>query len=134
MTSTTDEAQIRALYAAYNDAIDAGKADDWADTFVMDGVFRHPLRDWAGRAELRQFVTERWEKIADGPIREQRHWNDAVQLDVFGDTARGHCDLLVSGIDSSVSRAVVVAQGRYSDRLVRTPLGWRFTERHLIVS
>jgi len=37
--STQDYIDIQQLYARYYTAIDSGKAEAWADTFVADGVF-----------------------------------------------------------------------------------------------
>ena len=128
-----DHVAILTLYARYNRAIDDGDAEGWSATFVEDGVFCHPARTWAGAAERRQFVIERNAKIAAGPVGNQRHWNDAIDLTITADAAAGGCDLLVAGVASDDGRAVVLARGRYQDRLARTADGWRFAERRLIL-
>lgn len=134
MISAEDRLAITALYAEYNRAIDTGEAHAWAATFIGGGIFHHPARIWTGSEDLRRFVIERNDKIAIGPIVDQRHWNDPVALDGHGDVATGACALLVSGVERDGGRAVVVARGHYADRLMRTAQGWRFAERRLTVA
>ncbi len=134
MINADELVEIIALYARYNRAIDAGDAEDWAACFVRDGIFYHPARSWSDVSELRQFVEERSAKFATNAIIDQRHWNDRFEISAEGDKARASCDLIVVGVSRDDGSAQVVAKGSYSDRLARTPAGWRFLERKLTVS
>lgn len=129
-----DELAIRALYAAYNRAIDAGDAIAWADTFVENGVFHHPAHSWAGQEQLRQFVNERTSGFGSHPIKNQRHWNDGLTIAIDQDQATGSCDLLVAGLSRTDATPKIAALGRYEDVLERTASGWRFVERRLTVT
>ncbi|HEX7914085.1 MAG TPA: isochorismatase family protein, partial [Paraburkholderia sp.] len=86
-TNARDELEIRALYIAYNRAIDSGDAAGWAATFVDDGNFHHPARTWSGQGELCEFVQRRGARLSDDPIADQRHWNDAITVTLNGDRA-----------------------------------------------
>ena len=131
MLEPQDHLAILALYAAYNWSADAGDAAGWARTFTDAGVFRHPARLYSGPAELRSFIDDRNEKAAAAPLDRQRHWNDGIELTGSGDEVSGGCRLLLSGVEKVGGKTVVVAQGRYIDRIVREDGAWRFAERAL---
>lgn len=133
MSKSEDHLAILALYANYNKAIDAGDADAWLAAFMKNGVFHHPTRSWTGQDDLRQFVEERTAKFSTNKVVDQRHWNDAIALDIADGKATGTCDLLVVGVTREDGSPKVVARGRYEDRLERGEAGWRFAERRLIV-
>ena len=133
MSRPEAELAILALYATYNRALDAGDAVGWAATFAQDGTFHHPARPWKGRDELRQFVQERTARFGTNPVIDQRHWNDAVTLEIDREQAKGTCDLLVAGVNRDDGSLEVVVRGRYEDRLQLQKDGWRFAERWLTV-
>ena len=118
-----DELEIRALAAAYSDAVNRRRPDACSAVYTPDGVLRGPgIEPVVGRDAITAFlgsVFERWE------------W-------LFQITPGGvvRCEE-----DRAVSRFPIVEHGRgldgrgteffgfYDDHLVRTGDGWRFAER-----
>lgn len=115
-----DYMEIEQLYAQYNWAIDSGEADAWADTFVEDGTFN----SFTGREQLKGFI-DRWVNDMNGLSR--RHWNSNLRITGDGKTAQGKVYLLL--IDTSVQPPAIITSASYSDELVKTSEGWRFTKR-----
>jgi hypothetical protein len=118
-----DELAIRALTARYNFAIDEGRAEEWADTFVPDGVFESTLLGVTrGRDELvafaRNFATQ----------MKARHLTTDAIVEVDGDRAHQRCYLLFVDIGGT---ARLSTTGVYEDDLRRTPDGWRFVHRRI---
>jgi len=126
-----EQIAILALYAEYNRSIDAADVVGWLATFVEDGVFYHPSRNYTGRIELHTFITNRSAQLSTNPIAELMHWNGPIVLSGNADSATGSCRLLVSGIARESGKPEVVARGRYQDSLVRTKEGWHFKDRRL---
>lgn len=134
MTEAESKLAILDLYNRYNHSIDHGEIDGWCNTFVDDGVFDHPARRWEGREALCEFVTSRTNSFDKTPLREMRHWNDAINICINGDKAQASCDLLVSGVDRTTGKAAIAAVGRYEDVLVHSIDGWRFFTRKLVIA
>jgi hypothetical protein len=115
-----DYAEIEQLYAQYNWAIDSGDAQAWADTFVEDGVFNN----FKGTEQLKGFI-DRWVNSMNGLTR--KHWNSNLRITGDDKTAQGKVYLLL--VDTSVQPPAIITSASYSDELVKTPRGWRFTKR-----
>lgn len=118
--SPQDYMEIEQLYAKYNWAIDTGDAEGWADTFTADGAFNN----FTGREALVGFVN-RFANGANGLSR--RHWNTNLKIEGDGKTATGAVYLML--MDVSTKPASIVTMATYSDKLVKTENGWRFTQR-----
>ncbi|MBF66958.1 MAG: hypothetical protein CMQ29_04605 [Gammaproteobacteria bacterium] len=119
--STEDRLAITELVAVYNQAIDAGRGEAWADTFTATGVFevtgRNPVE---GRAALIAMVEA---QAADSGIR---HWTTNFVIDPAGDGATLRCDLTL------LRGAEILLTGRYEDELARQDDGWKFTRRRCL--
>lgn len=115
-----DRVEIEQLYASYNWAIDSGDAQAWADTFVEDGVFNN----FKGKEQLKGFM-DRWVNEMNGLTR--KHWNSNLSITGDGKTAQGKVYLLL--VDVSVQPPAIITSASYSDELVKTPQGWRFSKR-----
>jgi uncharacterized protein (TIGR02246 family) len=118
--SLADERAIERLileYAANNDAADW---DAVAGSFTDDGRMSRPVAPdefTEGRAAILAAFKAR-------PPRKTRHIIANIRVDVEGDAARAESQIMLF---TAADTAPLV--GSFQDRLVRTPDGWRFTER-----
>ena len=118
--SAQDYAEIQQLYARYNVAIDTGDAEAYAATFTPDGMFNN----FTGRDALIGFI-KTWRERLNGASR--RHWNS--NLLISGDTKTASGSVYLMLLDVSTKPATIVAVGSYTDSLIKTSDGWRFTKR-----
>ncbi len=122
MSDVEAKLAIRELTARYNLAIDEGRAEEWADTFVHDGVFESTaLGRVAGRAALVEFAQTFSKRF------HARHCTTDAIIEVAGDTATQTCYLIFIGVGDGGVR--LLNSGVYRDRLRHTAAGWRFVER-----
>ena len=115
-----DYAEIQQLYARYNEAIDTGNAEAWADTFTPDGSFN----TYKNRDGLIDFIHQ-WVSRMNGANR--RHWNSNLIITPAPEGATGSVYLML--LDVGVKPPVIASTLKYSDVLVKTPQGWRFRSR-----
>jgi hypothetical protein len=115
-----DNFEIQQLYANYNISIDNGDGEAWAATFTPDGVFN----TFIGHDALVGFV-KMWREKLSGATR--KHWNNNLQITGNGKEASGYVYLLL--VDFSAKTPTLVYAGTYTDSLVKTKDGWRFTKR-----
>lgn len=118
--SAQDYFEIQQLYARYNAAIDSGDAEGYASTFTPDGVFN----GMGGHDALVGFV-KTWREKLNGASR--KHWNNNLQISGNSKQATGHVYLML--IDISTKPAGILTTATYSDSLIKTKAGWRFTRR-----
>lgn len=118
--SPQDYMEIEQLYAQYNWAIDSGDAEAYANTFVEDGVFN----TFKGHDQLVGFI-KRWVGEMGGSTR--KHWNTNLRITGDGKTANGKVYLML--LDTSTQPPSIIASASYTDELVKTAEGWRFTKR-----
>jgi|SRR5450631_341107 len=118
--SAQDNFEIQQLYARYNIAIDGGDGEAWAATFTPDGVFNQ----FAGHDALVGFI-KMWREKLNGASR--KHWNNNLQISGNSKEASGFVYLLL--VDFSTKPASIVTTATYTDSLIKTKDGWRFTKR-----
>ena len=118
--SAQDYAEIQQLYARYNIAIDSGDAEGWAATFTPDGVFN----TFTGHDALVGFV-KMWREKLNGATR--KHWNTNLQITGNGKEASGYVYLML--VDFSTKPPSILTTATYTDSLIKTKDGWRFTKR-----
>jgi hypothetical protein len=118
--SAQDYFEIQQLYAQYNNAIDSGDAEGWAATFIPNGVFN----TFVGHDALVNFV-KAWREKLGGATR--KHWNNNLQLTGNAKEASGSVYLML--VDFSTKPPSIVATASYTDSLIKTKDGWRFTKR-----
>jgi SnoaL-like domain len=118
--SAQDYFEIQQLYARYNIAIDGGDAEGWAATFTPDGVFNTSI----GHDALVNFV-KTWREKLNGATR--KHWNNNLQITGNSKEASGYVYLML--VDISTKPASILTTATYTDSLIKTKDGWRFTKR-----
>jgi SnoaL-like domain len=115
-----DYFEIEQLYAQYNIAIDGGDAEGYAATFTPDGVFN----TFTGKEALIGFV-HAWRERLGGAAR--KHWN--TNLRITGDSQQASGSVYLMLLDISTKPVSVAGTATYTDMLVKTKQGWRFTKR-----
>jgi len=118
--SAQDYFEIQQLYARYNIAIDNGDAEGWAATFTPDGVFN----TFSGHDALVGFV-KTWREKLNGATR--KHWNNNLQI--TGTSREATASVYLILVDFSTKPPSILTTATYTDSLVKTKDGWRFTKR-----
>src|SRR5271170_3142703 len=118
--SAQDNIEIQQLYARYNIAIDSGDAEGWAATFTPDGVFN----TFAGHDALVGFI-KTWREKLGGATR--KHWNNNLQI--TGNSKEASATVYLMLVDFSTKPPSILMSSSYTDSLVKTKDGWRFTKR-----
>ena len=110
---------IQQLDAAYNHALDASDADRFTSLFTQDGS----LAGNTGHEALAQ-VIRGTEQTWQG---NWRHLYSNLTITPTAEGANGSSFLLA--YDVTTKPATITNTGGYTDKLVKTPSGWRFKER-----
>ena len=118
--STQDYIDIQQLYARYYTAIDSGKGEAWADTFVPDGVFN----ELKGRDALVNLVHDYYR---NGGGSTRRHWHTNLVITPTAEGATGSVYLMQ--VDVKARPPIIYSHSHYDDVLVKTPRGWLFKSR-----
>lgn len=121
-----DETHIRALAAAYTDAVNRGDPVAGAATYAPDGVLiAYDSPPMVGRAAIEAVFVAGWPKTS---ILFQCLHSGLVELD--GDRARARWWLSEYNCPAG-SETGRMNLFSYQDELVRLPEGWRFAQRNL---
>ncbi len=122
----TDELAIRALVAAYADAVNRRSSEDWAACWAPDGVWDLG----AGRTvEGRDAAVALWTTLMAGfPFVVQIVHSGTVSVEPEGGAAaaRWYLSEVFHRPDDGTS---TLTYGVYHDRYVRLDEGWRFARR-----
>ncbi|HXN13509.1 MAG TPA: nuclear transport factor 2 family protein [Candidatus Acidoferrales bacterium] len=120
-----DREEVRMLHARYCLTIDTGRYDEWVDCFTEDGSFDSPrFGKHGGRDGLRRF-TALYKESLGGALVLHVVANPAFDLD--GDSGSGVSYLLYYHCKNGKVQQSTV--GYYTDKLRKTPTGWRFASR-----
>jgi hypothetical protein len=116
----TDRDAIRHLLATYTYNGDRGRIAELAACFAEDGVLEFPGGKPAGLAAISAALSSGEANPARSFVR-HHVTNPLIELDDDSATARSYFTVYSNnGPDHA---------GTYSDRLTRTPEGWRFAHR-----
>ena len=126
--SVEDRASIHELYARYSYAFDMGTAEEWADCFTQDGSFEMRGEVQKGREALIRHVSSR---RAASPLQ-VRHFVSNIVLQEGADSVTGRCYVAVVRIDQKPVSLLATAQYD-NDKIVRTPEGWKFSSRRVVM-
>lgn len=111
---------ISQLRATYCQALDDGHWEDLTATFVPDGTF-NGLSTVRGHAEMLEFFPGLQDTVSAW-----WHFSSNETVRVSGNSATGVTWLLQPCVVDGESQ---LAAGRYEDKMVKTPEGWKFQER-----
>ena len=131
--SSEDHVEIQALYATYTHSLDSGDAEGWAETFTPDGVLLMVAPGDAEDAGLRIAGRDALARFATGAHAanggHMRNWQSQAMITATSGGAQGRCYLMLfRTVDGP---AAIQTSGVFTDRLVKTAVGWRFAQRTL---
>ena len=121
--SLEDRAEITDLMARYALYADAGNGTAFASTFTAEGqliVRGQPVRGQSALAAMIDRKTDRTLHLPSAP----------ALVKVAGDTVRARSQLVyMKDTAGTATGAPYVGFAVYEDTIIRTPQGWKFTER-----
>lgn len=117
-----DEDRIRRTIAEYSQRCDDGRFGEWSELFAEDGRFVVAGNATQGREPIRTMM-----EAMLPPGSRGKHITSNTIIDLHGDRASASTDYLF--VRPSATGPVIVAAGRYHDRLVREGARWLFEER-----
>jgi hypothetical protein len=124
-----DEFAVQQTLNTYSVNASLGKLEEMVATFAPDGVWEIP--GIGARFEGREAILAGAQAIM-GAIEYMVQLNSPAVIKVDGDTATAECVIRECGKYAGRQTSLEVL-GLYSDRLVRTPEGWRFAQRTFTV-
>ena len=131
--SWEDHVEIQALYATYTHSLDSGDAEAWAETFTPDGALLMVAPGDAEDAGLRIAGRDALARFATGAHAanggHMRNWQSQAMITAMSGGAEGRCYLML--FRTMDGPAAIQTSGVVTDRLVKTAVGWRFTQRTL---
>lgn len=123
-----DEHEITRLCYRYGAALDDRDWERLRTCFTADAVTEY---EGLGRFEGYPAI-EGVCQAALGPLDRSQHLIGNVSVDVDGDTATAQCYLHAQHVKAGTAGGdLYLLAGRYTDRVTRTPDGWRFAHRRL---
>jgi hypothetical protein len=123
-----DEHAIQRLLTQYNRCLDDGRIEALVELFADDGRLKSMGKDAVGRAAIGAFFglgSPRPAKVSG------QHVLSNILIDWDGDEASAVSDFTYIRRSAAGASSIVLA-GRYLDRFVRTPAGWRFSLREAV--
>ena len=123
-----DRTEIGELLARYSTALDSRQWDLLGEVFLADAACDYgSLGSPQGLAEITGLI-----RGTIGDLDATQHLVGNVVVTVDGDAATADCYLISQHIRRDTPGGDhYLLGGRYSDRLVRTPAGWRIAHRTL---
>jgi monoterpene epsilon-lactone hydrolase len=126
--AVADHIEIQQLYARYSHTIDSGDVKGWADTFTEDGMWRSDTACYRGSEQLAAFA-ETSRNLLGG----YRHVQTNMLLSPNAEGVDGSSYLLFLQPDPGRNAPTIINSAVYRDSIVRTPAGWRFAIRRLVI-
>jgi hypothetical protein len=133
MLSPQDHLEIQQLYGYYTRDVDPYSVRDASWVYTPDGVFIYggngiPDKKVSGEKELKEFYTN----LAKAQAFGTRHVNSNFLIVKTPEGAEATAYLTTVERKDPSKPAWLNQFGVYHDKLVKTPVGWRFKERHLV--
>ena len=120
--SAEEITEINHLTNRYNQAADSGNGEAFAETFTEDGILEMPGSDPNIGRDALTVSGNTFPQLIEGV----RHWTNNQVVEINGDSATASCYLLLMSAGSPPN---MMTTGRYSDELIKTDRGWKFTKR-----
>ena len=103
-------------------SIIAANGEAFAETFTEDGILEMPGSDPIIGRDALTVSGNTFPQLIEGV----RHWTNNQVVEINGDSATASCYLLLMSAGSPPN---MMTTGRYSDELIKTDRGWKFTKR-----
>ena len=124
-----DKQHIRELQNRYSYAIDSGQYDKLDDMFTPDATYHFVTGSTDNLEALKNTIRD-----ALQPLTSSQHINGNQWAEITGDHATAGCYFTVHMFKEGVADGEHFEMGgRYDDELLRTPDGWRFTNRTITI-
>ena len=124
-----DKQHIRELQNRYSYAIDSGQYDKLDDMFTPDATYHFVTGSTDNLEALKSTIRD-----ALQPLTSSQHINGNQWAEITGDHATAGCYFTVHMFKEGVADGEHFEMGgRYDDELLRTPDGWRFTNRTITI-
>jgi anthranilate 1,2-dioxygenase small subunit len=135
--------EISTLLDDYVAAIDEDRLESWPDYFTEDALYEivpkenedAGLQIGIMRCENRRMMRDRVISLRNANIYAPaiyRHFLSGLRIEQVEDGAvEFSCNYLVIN-SNQLGQSIVYQTGRYYDRIVRTPDGWRFTKKRAV--
>ena len=124
-----DKQHIRELQNRYSYAIDSGQYDKLDDMFTPDATYHFVTGSTDNLEALKNTI-----RAALQPLTSSQHINGNQWAEITGDHATAGCYFTVHMFKEGVADGEHFEMGgRYDDELLRTPDGWRFTNRTITI-
>lgn len=121
-----DYNEIQQLYGLYARSVDPGSRRDASWLFAQDGVFKPNEQTFTGQKELKDWFLQLQKRFSHGT----RHFSTSyVIIGTPDGGARGSAYMMTVEQKGEGKPVEVTGFGKYEDRFVKTPDGWRFKER-----
>ena len=127
------EAEIRNLIARVAHLADDGDIDEYLDLWTEDSSWGRGNGDVrTGREPRRQRVHEDRADGTQGPGTHSRHLNTTLWV-AFDDDDHARAESYFLYLRDATTAPHVKMTGRYQDRFRRTPDGWKFAGRQIVL-
>ncbi len=126
MLAPEDYLEIQQLYSYYARDVDSGTMRDASWMYTDDGVWDVGGQRVVGREALKKFYVATPPGMAKNGVR---HFSTNIVLVPTQEGARGSAYMMALERRSQQEQVGITTWGKYEDRLVKTPKGWRFKER-----
>ena len=124
-----DKQHIRELQNRYSYAIDSGQYHKLDDMFTPDATYHFVTGSTDNLEALKNTIRD-----ALQPLTSSQHINGNQWAEITGDHATAGCYFTVHMFKEGVADGEHFEMGgRYDDELLRTPDGWRFTNRTITI-
>jgi salicylate 5-hydroxylase small subunit len=140
VTGQADWPRLQALYASYGRVLDGGDYPQWPEFFIDDAVYKVQSREnfdrglplaaiaLESKAMLRDRVTGATDTIFHDPYYQRHVIGAPLVLKVEDGVIHSEASYLVVRTHRD-SMPEILSVGRYQDKVVDTPEGYRFAER-----
>lgn len=137
--SAADRIAITDLIHRYSYTWDGRDTDGWVDLFTDDAVIQASFVgtlawSYGSNAERRQFIDGFYEATTKDGLMRSRHIQTGTVLEPQADgSVRGETMFVVALQYKGEATPRFPNTGVYRDRFVRTPAGWKFALRDIVV-
>ena len=126
MLEPEDYLEIQQLYSYYARDVDSGTQRDASWMYTDDGVW-----DVGGTKIVGKAALQAWYAVTPPGMTRNgvRHFSTNLVLVPTEEGARGSAYMVGLDMRAQGAGVTIGLLGKYEDRLVKTPKGWRFKER-----